>query len=163
MRRSFKNLEDPKLHSDRPPGSEPNPGPENRMADCGRGCSLRPGRACRSIFASGSRGSPGVLQPVLLALSPRLDRPVGAGPSCRAALRRTGQQHLQRGGGGGGGGRPGAPLGGGGRRPARGALADWSRRGLCHVGGSGAFCTLAAAAESVRAASCFLASSGSRR
>lgn len=90
MRRSFKNLEDPKLHSDRPPGSEPNPGPENRMADCGRGCSLRPGRACRSIFVSGSRGSPGVLQPVLLALSARLDRPVGAGPSCRAALRRTG-------------------------------------------------------------------------
>ncbi|KAJ8787332.1 hypothetical protein J1605_005737 [Eschrichtius robustus] len=115
---------------------------------------------CRQIFASGSGGSPGVLQPVLLAISPAWTS--GSEPARAAGppSAERGQQHLQR---GGGGGRPGAPLGGGGRRPARGALADWPRRGRCHVGGSGAFCAVAAAAESVRAVSCFFASPGSRR
>ena len=35
---------------------------------------------------------------------------------------------------------PHVPLGSGGRKPARGALADWPRCGRCHVGRSGALC-----------------------
>ena len=90
MRRSFKNLEDPTLHSDCPPGSELNPGPENRRADCGRGSSLRPGRALQADFCQWVGREPRSPPARALSAQPRLDRRVGAGPSCRAALRRTG-------------------------------------------------------------------------